>query len=394
MDVVLDANMYLSDPRMEGVAFRSLLDYLRKTQSSLIVPQIVLDEVIARYPERLSAQLKRAISEVGSLRHLMLGSSVAKIPEVDPAREARALKRKLLKPSKHVRAITLKNFADISPEDVARRGVERIAPASGKGEELRDVMVWLMVLGYAKGSRRQTAFITADQHFRHEDKLHPHLARELQNKGVNLHFYISIDEFIKAHAPTPRELTATQAFELYGKSSVLDRFEIEARRYFPGQWRSASAIDVSDRHVEFTRGALYDVGPDSQYGEMEFSGELTLRVTTQSLGFASNVAPSLTSYDAKSFPSELSYPATRFSYELDQTWRIDPSGVINAINPAGIFAPSTTFLGRTPETAIDYKIPGKIVISIRLVSGKVTNIETERFEPGEAARLIQKAERT
>ena len=79
MDVVLDANMYLSDPRMEGVAFRSLLDYLRKTQSSLIVPQIVLDEVIARYPERLSAQLKRAISEVGSLRHLMLGSSVAKI---------------------------------------------------------------------------------------------------------------------------------------------------------------------------------------------------------------------------------------------------------------------------------------------------------------------------
>jgi hypothetical protein len=49
MNVVLDANIYLADPRMEGVAFKSLLDYLRKKQSTLIIPQIVFDEVIARY---------------------------------------------------------------------------------------------------------------------------------------------------------------------------------------------------------------------------------------------------------------------------------------------------------------------------------------------------------
>ena len=44
MDVTLDANIYLSDPRMEGVAFKSLLDYLRKTQSTLIIPRLVRDE--------------------------------------------------------------------------------------------------------------------------------------------------------------------------------------------------------------------------------------------------------------------------------------------------------------------------------------------------------------
>jgi len=59
MDVTLDANVYLSDPWMEGIAFKSLLDYLRKTQSKLIVPKLVFDEVLARYPERLLTQVKR-----------------------------------------------------------------------------------------------------------------------------------------------------------------------------------------------------------------------------------------------------------------------------------------------------------------------------------------------
>jgi hypothetical protein len=73
MDVVLDANIYLADPRMEGVAFKSLLDYLRKKQSTLIIPQIVFDEVIARYPDLLSAQSRKAGKEVHAFRRLMLG---------------------------------------------------------------------------------------------------------------------------------------------------------------------------------------------------------------------------------------------------------------------------------------------------------------------------------
>jgi hypothetical protein len=158
------------------------LDYLRKKQSTLIIPQIVFDEVIARYPDLLSAQWRKAGKEVHAFRRLMLGPRIAEVPEVDTTRAVRALKKKLLKPFKHVKSIKLKNFGDIDPKDVARRGVERIAPASSKGEELRDVMVWLMVLGHIQNSNVDTAFITADQHFAHEGKLHPQLAKELQDK--------------------------------------------------------------------------------------------------------------------------------------------------------------------------------------------------------------------
>jgi hypothetical protein len=33
-----------------------------------------------------------------------------------------------------------------------KRGIERIPPANGGGEELRDVVHWLMLLAYASGS--------------------------------------------------------------------------------------------------------------------------------------------------------------------------------------------------------------------------------------------------
>jgi len=77
MDVALDSNEFLSDPRMAGVHFQTLLAYLRKTQSRLLIPKIVWDEVIARYPERISEPHKKAASAVRVLRSLLLA---AKIP--------------------------------------------------------------------------------------------------------------------------------------------------------------------------------------------------------------------------------------------------------------------------------------------------------------------------
>jgi hypothetical protein len=390
MDVVLDANIYLSDPRMEGVAFRSLLDYLRKTQSTLIIPQIVFDEIIARYPELLSAQWRKAFKEVHSFRRLMLGSRVAEIPEVDLARAVRVLKKKLLKPFKHVTSIKLGNFDDIDPKDVARRGVERIAPASGKGEELRDVMVWLMVLGHIQNSHRDTAFITADQHFAYEGKLHPQLANELQDKKLILHFYLSIDEFIKAHAPAPKELTAARAFQLYGKPHVLDRFEIESRRYFPDLWRNFRVTEVKERDVQFTRGALYEVGSDSQYGEMEFSGELKLRVANQLQQFSGvPIQWDDTQLSSTQFPD---FESVKFSSPIDESWILTTAHAFDSSNaasikPTAILAPTTTFLIGSNESATDYKVSGRLVISIRLVSGKVTHVETEGFARGEVTSL-------
>ncbi|MGA7751790.1 MAG: PIN domain-containing protein, partial [Candidatus Sulfotelmatobacter sp.] len=215
MDVALDANIILNDPRMHGNAFHNLLAYLRKTDSRLILSKIIFDEAIARYPERLRSALHKATGPVGSLRSLLFDTKI-KLPDIDVPRETKKFKQQLLKPSQYVRkSLIVKNYAKISLEEVIKRGVERIPPANGAGEELRDVMHWLMILAHAQNSSREIAFISEDEHFRKDNDLHPRLGQDIQENNAHLHFYISIDEFIKAKAPAPRDLAESEVFGLY-----------------------------------------------------------------------------------------------------------------------------------------------------------------------------------
>lgn len=403
MDVALDANAYLADPSMGGVAFQSLLDYLRKTESKLVIPQPVLDEVVARYPERVQANLKRAVSETGSLRALIFRAKVPRIPKVNLAREARALEEKLNAPSKHVRSVVLRNFPAVDLQEVVRRGIQRIPPANNAGEELRDVVAWLMVLNHAEESQGEIAFISRDKHFRQENILHPYLAEEARSRKVRLHFYSSIDEFIKSHAPAPHDLTSGRAFELLEKSQVLDRFEIEARSFFPSYW-PPSETEILRRDVRFNRGALYEVGQGAEFGELEFGGELDVRVTT-TVGTVINNAQSyyvggssyadltnpLVAYPpsmAAGIPSPLMvmpHPLGVAGTAFVQPNYIAPNNMLplSSLRSASITPP---FLGSSPSTTSwrtetnGYRVSGALVVSMRLVTGKVTRVQVERFQ--------------
>ena len=42
MHIILDSNIYVEDYRMSGAAFQSLFDYIRRTDSTLILPKETL----------------------------------------------------------------------------------------------------------------------------------------------------------------------------------------------------------------------------------------------------------------------------------------------------------------------------------------------------------------
>jgi len=395
MDVALDANLILNDPRMEGNAFRSLLDYLRKTNSRLVLSKVVMDEVIARYPERLRPAHHKTIAPIRALKNLVFDAEI-NIPTIDLERETNRLKEKLLKPSEHVKSLILDDFSDISVEEVARRGIQRMPPASGAGEELRDVIHWLMVLAHTRGSKKEIAFITADGHFQHEGDLHPRLQMEVAENKSRLHFYPSLDDFIKAQAPPPRNLSEDDAFALYGRSQVGDRFEIEARKFFQSLWPTASSVQVIGRDVLLTRGAVYDVAPQSQFGELEFSGEIRVRVT-EILFTPNNYNVPDISWGPATIMSDMGSPYMSGSaFNLHAGSLIDPTGqnfpggtnfTLSDLAGKGSSLP-TVSAGLTLtspdviEIASEFHARGVIVISLRVVSGSVTNIETEKFELG------------
>jgi hypothetical protein len=94
-------------------------------------------------------------------------------------------------------------------------------------------------------------------------------------------------------------------------------------------------------------------------------------------------------------PKSAEFPdfgSVEFSSPIDEGWILNTAHAINSINFASI-TPTTIFHSTTPHlsglnaSVSDYKVSGRLVISIRLVSGKVTHVETEGFYPGKATPL-------
>ena len=54
MHIILDSNIYLADVQMTGIGFQNLFALVRRTQSKLVLPHLVREEVVARYLDRLT----------------------------------------------------------------------------------------------------------------------------------------------------------------------------------------------------------------------------------------------------------------------------------------------------------------------------------------------------
>jgi hypothetical protein len=80
MDVVLDSNIILSDPRMYGNRMQSLFRYLLRTQSSLVIPKIVWDEVFARYAGRIQNEHSKLISILSNLHGISFHMQLPSVP--------------------------------------------------------------------------------------------------------------------------------------------------------------------------------------------------------------------------------------------------------------------------------------------------------------------------
>src|SRR5579862_8247350 len=80
--------------------------------------------------------------------------------------EVEHLLERLKRPGDGVEETLFLGLTRIDIDEVAARGIKRKRPASPSGEELRDVMIWLLVLCYATDTRSEVAFISNDSGFR------------------------------------------------------------------------------------------------------------------------------------------------------------------------------------------------------------------------------------
>ncbi len=202
MDVILDSNVFLKDPKFESPQFGELLAYLRRTGSKLVIPSMVTLEVIERYKESLRSSLKTAYRSWGSFAKIRM-SPHPEFPHIDFDQEVQKLKEHLLKVSSGIQTVQWSDVSGIDVNEIARRGAKRLRPANQNGEELRDVILWLTVFQYARKTNQEIVFISDDHGFRQaedKDDLHSELVEEIAGAKLPIHFYRNISAFLTSHS--------------------------------------------------------------------------------------------------------------------------------------------------------------------------------------------------
>lgn len=284
MHIILDANIYAADFRMESVAFRSLFDYLRKTADSLVLPRLVREEVIGHYLRELRARDQKVEKPWNQYRQVVLTNDLPRHVLTEPKYEVRKLRALLKKPAPHVATLYYPSFASVNVDEVVLRGIKRVRPASANGEELRDVILWFIVLGYARESQKDVAFITSDSGFWEGDNPHNQIVADIKEWAVHVDLYRTIDEFLRANAPRPQEMSAEWAAEKIPEASFATELLAAAKgsvsRHLP--WATAGVgyqlRSLSFLKATFIEGTRYEVGDEIQYGEAAYTINLTAHV--------------------------------------------------------------------------------------------------------------------
>jgi PIN domain len=280
MDVILDSNIFLSDIRMESIGFKNLFDYLRRTGSKLVIPHLVREEVVHRHAERLCSEGKKALKAIGNFNRLVLQKNRGihfSIP--DPKHERPVIRKKFSEFPKGVIVELYRDLDNINIQELYLRGITRKRPANVNGEELRDVILWMIAMQYSVTKKRETAFITRDGGFWEGEDLHEQIRRDIEDSKAPLTVFPTIDSFIKQSAPPPRKATSEEVEQVFD----LGTLHKELIAALSGAFRKAytsSKLEWQLGDSKMTSAVIYDIDEQTAFAEVTYALEAFVESTT------------------------------------------------------------------------------------------------------------------
>lgn len=387
MHVILDSNIYLRDAKMEGNQFQELFAYLRRTASRLIIPMIVFSEVAERYRAQLSDEVDKTQAAWNRMRKKTI-SDVGNFPSPHINSEVRALKNRLRQPATGVQAVLYSDLGGVDMQELIRRGVKRLRPASSEGEELRDVILWMVVVQYAKKNDADVAFISTDANFADSDGtgLHEQLSADAARARVRIAFYREISKFVAENALETLPVAGDWFFGLVSHEAVEDKVKREFRKL---KVRAGAIQNVEPETPEFVSGKKYRVGENAFYAEVLIKGQAILTVretraapseeaerprTIHPRGFSSFFSPQ----DPSLF--DVYAPVASGFGTLQGLGGLGPSG--NVLAQPGLLG-----LGVRPfkyvSTDQSYTFRYNLEVSARVENDQLINLQVDSFEAKE-----------
>jgi hypothetical protein len=202
MDIILDSNIFRADIPLRSKEFDVVLDYLKKTGSSIIVPKIILDEVEGLYKRALKDRIINFEKNVNNINLILIDSSghLGK-QDIDIEKETKCYLKYVKQKLKIDYIIPYNNeFLPV----ISQRAIDRKKPAGEDGQGFRDTLIWLTIKDYAsKCHEKQVTFISVNtDDFASSDKsrLHGSLLDECDEMGIRINYFKSLKEFIENHS--------------------------------------------------------------------------------------------------------------------------------------------------------------------------------------------------
>jgi predicted nucleic acid-binding protein len=201
MDIIFDSNIYRGDFLLRSNDFDVLLDYLERTNSSIYLPQIILDEIIELYKRALKDRISIVSKAYNNLKLVLTDESIVVLHQtIDESAESDRyvdyVKRKFKLSDKNI--LPLK---ETYLTEVTRRAIQREKPCGEDGQGFRDTIIWLTLKDFClKTKEHQITFISNnDKDFANAEKteLHETLMKECDFLGIRINYFKGIRDFIE-----------------------------------------------------------------------------------------------------------------------------------------------------------------------------------------------------
>ena len=204
MNVILDTNIFRSDITLRSKEFTILLDYLSKTESKLMIPQIILDEIKGLFKRTLIERITELKKNINNINLILTdNNSHINVKDYDVDFETSEYENFLINKLKINKNNIIPYNNEFLPE-ISMRAINRQKPSGDKGQGFRDTMIWLTIKEHCKKSyEKQISFISNNtDDFGNSDKnnLHESLIDECEKEKIKINYFKSIKEFIETHS--------------------------------------------------------------------------------------------------------------------------------------------------------------------------------------------------
>jgi hypothetical protein len=249
-----------------------------------------MEEVVATYKRKFKESVKKLESDWKTYNGLVFSEERTDFYPVNIADQVKELRKRLKGPAKGIKVETDTKMSHVSIRDVVLRGVHRTPPANDKGEELRDVILWLYVLEIAHEHGEQVAFISDDSGFwnrKDRDQPDAQIVDDIKSKEVNVRVYRSLNAFIADHSLEVDPVTETWVLETLGAEGLAKLLEESVAKLTerPTGYRMQSfrggTNEITKRQL--ASGLLYKVDESTQFAELEFDMEIVHTEPTRNL---------------------------------------------------------------------------------------------------------------